>query len=183
MQRDKDFYLFQLRLRGLKDCIRLPEADHEDIYEEQVSLNQELFTAFTQQHYEPDFTSVFTRKGFYGYDETIVFTPHAARWMLDNMQAMQDIDEDLKLMRHRDIPKQQLSVYLSRFNIDSYLCWDFRRIAEAAIEEGKGLYCPRFAGYNFIEDDIPMGSLTHWVSTDRPDAPEINKRSRLKYIN
>ena len=178
-----NFHLFQLRLRGLQNCIRLPEPDDgSENYDALVRRNAELFRAFTDQNYTPNFVDIFTRRGYYGYDESIVFSPAGARWMLDAMQKMQDIDPDIKQMEHVDMHAPHFPVYLSRMNIDSYLCWDFRKTAELALKEGKGLYCPRYPGYDFIEDAIPMGSLTQWGSHERPDAEVVNATTDLQYI-
>lgn len=180
---DPDFYAFQLRLRGIETCIRLPPpADDSEAYPNVVKRNRDLFKAFTNQHHQPDFLDLFVRRGFYGYDETIVFSPRGAKWMYDIMMDLEDIDPDIKKMDHVDMQAPQFETYLSRLNIDSYLCWDFRKHAVTALEDGIGLYCPRYPGYDFIEDSIPLGSLTEWAAEERPDYAIHNKTTELQYI-
>ena len=74
---DDQFWMFQLRLRGEPAYLRMPKDDAETDY----LIHADQFLAFTNPNYIPNYTEMFTRKGFYGYDESIVFTPGAAGWV------------------------------------------------------------------------------------------------------
>ena len=161
-EREVPFYLFQLRIRGTPEYVRLPERNYYE--DEQIHLW--LFQSLTNLSVSINYADVFTLPGLLGYDETIVFSPTGARWMLEEMYNIQDIDPEIKRLHYDDIPHVQKPIYNPTLNIDNWICWGLRPAADIAIGQEKGLYRPRYPGFHFIEDPIALGSLTEWASKD-----------------
>ena len=159
-EREAPFYLFQLRIRGSEEYIRLPKRNYYE--DEQIHLW--LFQSLTDLSTNINYANTFTLPGLLGYDETIVFSPAGAKWMLECMYALQDIDPDVKKLGYDDIPLSQKHIYNPTINIDNYVCWGLRPFADVAIGENKGLYRPRYPGFDFISDPLALGSLTEWAS-------------------
>ena len=180
--KDKPFYTFQLRLRGQTEYLQLPEEEDDELND----LHAEQFRAYTSIEHEIDYTYIFTRWGFYGYDETIVFSPKGAEWLLTQLIALDDIDADIKKMPYMDISLKQKPLYNSRLNLDNWLCWGLRPIIDAERKaDTKGFYCPRYPGYDFIQDAHAFGSDTYWDSkTGMPDhlRQEVYQKQPLAYI-
>ena len=193
----RDFYMFQLRIRGWKrelmSFIRPPE--NQDPHDEErihyiMGLNREMFSLATSPHYQPSFENeeVFVRRGMYGMDETIVFSPAGAQLLLDYMMDMEDIDPDIKKMDQHDLTPTQMEEYGKRLNIDTFLYWGFLHKALPKILKDNpdiGIYCPRALGFDFIEDSIPMGSLHGWTNSlySPESAKTVNQKISLQYIN
>lgn len=175
-----DFHLFQLRLRGSPEYLRLPPLT----FWEEAHVHQQLFGAFTDLKQQLDHASIFTKPGFYGYDETIIFTPAGAKWMLEEMYSIEPlhgIDLDLYQLKYDEVPHHLKPQYCATLNIDNWICWGLRDAADKASEEGK-LHRPRYYGFDFIIDAIPQGSLTGWAS-EESDYPEMDKHFEYNFID
>lgn len=174
-----DFYLFQLRLRGEngKDFIMKESID--------IHIQQEMFDAYIASGDMPiSYRKCFTKRGMYGFDETIIFTPKGANWLLDQFFNIEDVDPDLKKHNYFDLLPEHLPLYMKCVNIDSFLNYGLRLNIKKAMEEKKGIYCPRSQGYNFVNEPIAMGSdtgfLTEFVSGEYHYYAEETK---LQFLN
>ena len=173
---DEDFMMFQLRLRGevaYMDLRVLPES------EQRLKFGG-LFRAFLNPD-DPFEPNALTQKGFHGYDETIVFSPPGAAYMLDALRKTPDIDPDIKKLHYFDLNLPQKRVYNSCINIDNWICHYF---APRANERSKthGIYCPLTLGFDFVEDFNLHGSLTNWVPDDKKEEYEETNQYHLQYI-
>lgn len=174
----ENYYLFQLRLRGHQHYLQLPEEPAWETHE----VHTDLFKGFTNLNHELNYGKVFTRLGMHGYDETIVFSPAGAAWMLDEMHKIQDIDPEIKKLSYADISLSQKPHYSKVINIDNWICWGLKEAAEKAVKAWKGIYRPRYRGFDFITDALPLGSETGWASEQSVFFDEANSEMKLQYL-
>lgn len=173
---EQPFYFFQLRLRGEIDYLRLPEIPLE------IGDYMAFFRAITDPTFAPDYVSMLVQRGFFGYDESIIFSPAGAAWMLQKMREMEAVEDDIKKIRYMDVPLNQKPYYCSNINIDNWICWGLRQETDKAAKDF-GIYCPRYQGYDFISDPVPMGSYTNWATERIPHFKDIVQKTKLRYIN
>ena len=84
--------------------------------------------------------------GILGYDESIVFSPQGASWML------------------KELAKgQEFYIFL-----DHFISEQMSKAATAAAHSGKGIYRPAEFGYRFADTYRQMGTLTHWAHAASP---------------
>jgi len=173
------FYLFQLRLRGDIDELRDPHPSLPS------HTQKELFQAYvgntdTSIYYK----DAFTKLGMMGFDESIIFSPEGAAWMLEQMHLIEDVSPEMKVHTFFDLSFEHLPFYMKCVNIDSYICWGLRPAADAAIADGKGLYCPLMPGINFIDEPIAHGSDTNYLTEYIHESYHTyNKETQLRYLN
>ena len=170
MRQEPDFYAFQLRIRGSKDQIRdktvLTDIDNEN----SMDIYKQLFSAFVAtEDRNVNYKKCFTRKGLLGYDESIVWTPQGATWMLQCLNDIVDVEPDIKQLSYFELSDQHIPHYARCINLDNYICWGLRNDADKAIKAGKGIYCPRNIGFNFVDEPLAMGSDTEYLT------PHINE--------
>ncbi len=162
---EEDFYLFQLRIRGGPKEIRDKRVWTAPEDSESIEVYQEMFDAFTaSSDVHIDYKKAFTRPGLLGYDESIVWTPKGAQWMLDCLHALEDVPSDIKQHSYFELSDAHLPEFAPCINIDNYICWGLRPHADLEIESGKGLYCPRNIGFNFIDEPLALGSDTNFLT-------------------
>ena len=174
----ENFFLFQLRLRGCPEYLNLEKFD----FWEERYIHNELFSAFTNLGKDISYAEVFTKLGMHGYDESIVFSPTGAAWMLEQMQSIKDVDPDIKKIKYKDVRIPQKPTYCRTLNIDNYICWGLRDAIKTALKDSKGVFCPRYAGFDFIADDIIAGSDTDWASREYALRNEVNASEHYNYL-
>lgn len=174
----ENYYLFQLRLRGHELYLQLPKEP----YWESLEVHTELFRGFTSLNHDINYAKVFTKLGLHGFDESIVFTPKGASWLLDQMHLIEDVDPDIKKLSYADVSVVQKPHYCKVINIDNWLCWGIKQEVKQAIKDWKGIYRPRYPGFNFIEDALPLGSTTGWASQQSVFYGEANAEMTLQYV-
>ena len=173
-----DFFLFQLRLRGPEEYLNLPK---EDFYARRYHYLK-LFKAFTDLTEDLQYTEVFATPGLAGYDETIVFSPDGAQWMLDELDKLKDTDAELKKNAYRDIPMPLKVEYCKTINLDNYICWALRKASEKQLKKKKGIYRPRYPGFDFVDDPIPLGSLTGWATRTIENYETANENTENQFL-
>ena len=173
---EDDFMMFQLRLRGetfYMNLLELPESEREDKF-------GSIFQAFIEPNEPLNLTS-FTRRGFHGYDETIVFSPEGAAFMLNELRDTPDIDPDIKKMHYFDLNLPQKQVYNRCINIDNWICHYFAPLANKQ-SKTHGIYCPLELGFDFVSDFNLHGSLTNWIPTEKKDQYAESNTYELQYV-
>ena len=174
---DVDFLMLQLRLRGEKfympHLLPLEENERRRKFGALFDVMLDVNNPFT-------FDSLIQR-GFHGYDETIIFSPKGAEFMLAEMHKTPDVDPDIKKMYYFDINLPQKQVYNSCINIDNWICHYF---APLAFERSKtdGIYCPLELGFDFVQDMNLHGSLTDWIPDDKLDETPESYEYQIQFI-
>ena len=171
-----DFMMFQLRLRGEAFYMKLTELPES---ERSIKFGS-LFRAFLDPN-DPFTFDSFTRRGFHGYDETIVFSPAGAAFMLNELRNTSDIDPDIKKMHYFDLNMPQKQVYNRCINIDNWICHYFAPLANKQ-SKTHGIYCPLELGFDFINDYNLHGSLTDWIPTSKKDQYAESNTYELQYV-
>lgn len=172
-----NFYFFQLRLRGHPDYLQLPKEPAWETHE----VHTELFKAFTSLNKDINYAKVFTKLGMHGYDETIVFSPAGAAWMLEQMHQIEDVDADIKKLSYADVSLSQKPYYSQVINIDNWICWGLKTPVKKAVKDWKGIFRPRYRGFDFVADALSLGSTTGWASDQSVFYDEANAEMRLQY--
>lgn len=172
------FYLFQLRLRGCEEYLKL---NVESFWESRY-IHENLFQGYVNPGKGINYAETFAKLGMHGYDESIVFSPQGANWMLEQMQKIKDIDPDIKKIKYKDVSMSQKPIYCRILNIDNWICWGLPPAIKAALKDDKGIFCPRYPGFDFIEDGIPLGSTTDWASREYELHDRIKMSSNLQYL-
>ena len=163
-----DFYMAQLRLRA--NWQNLKALGHPAYEYETPEIDEELFKNSIDA-FHGSYVDTYFQKGLLGYDETMVFTPAGAAWLLNQMRTMDILDvrgtvfeetEDTELFEIDPQPQQR-----SRLNNDNWLCWDtkLKKAVEAAVEAKRGIYTPRRIGYTFIREGLEFNSDVDWSPT------------------
>lgn len=133
---DKIFYMWQLSLRGHIDEIGLEAPDLQT----QIQQNAAIFQSLTIGAAVSPFDFLIG-EGIAGYEESIVYSPQGANWMLNELAKGEDFYTFL----------------------DHFICKQVSKRAATAVENGKGFYRPMAIGYNFVETHRPMGTFTNWA--------------------
>ena len=172
------FYMFQLRLRG--------ETEFNDIQEQfpdAVSAN--LFQAFVaHEDVDVDYMTSFVTKGIQGFDESIIFSPTGADWLLQQMLEMEETDPDLKLHSYFDLSEIHLENFMKCVNIDSFIRYALPPLVQKALAENKGFYCPRASGFNFVAEPLSLGSDTNFLTEHVNDTYHYyNDETQLRFLN
>lgn len=175
---DAPFHCFQLRLRGSDEEIRIskgiPDSIFIDLFESFIASRDIMISC----------KNTFTQKGLKGYDESIVFSPTGAEWMLNQMMTIEPVDVDLKKFTYYDIAPEQVPLYAKCINIDSWICWGLRPFVDKAVADGAGIYCPLAEGFNFIDEPLPLGSDTHFLTDQTSKAYHFYaNETALQFLN
>ena len=80
-------------------------------------------------------------EGIKGYDESIVFSPAGAAWMLEKLANANDFHAFL----------------------DNFIGNEMSVLSVEAGKDNKGFYSPTEYGYNFADVYMPLGTLTDWT--------------------
>lgn len=165
-----EFYLFQLRLRGLAsepDLQKKRTADSKNASEnsESIDVYRDMFNAFASTMDMPvDYKACYTQKGLHGYDESIVWTPDGAAWALECLNKLQDVPPDIKKLSYFELSEAHLPYYARCINLDNFLHFHLSAEAKTVIQAGGGIYCPRKIGFNFIDEPLALGSDTEYLT-------------------
>ena len=150
---------------------------------------------FIEKHYygkemqlDPQkYVEKYLMKNLIGLDESIVFSPKGAAWMLKHAIEMDDPDETpiaddhpmviarkelMSIFEERKKVDQNLSMayhdwsepLYRRNNFDSWIASDLATPTLEAIDAGKGIYCPNQIGATYIKDWLRMGSTVDWTT-------------------
>ena len=133
---EKSFHMWQLMLRGDLGEVGLPELAPEI----RRYRSMAVFSTILTHTLDTPFAFLID-EGLRGYDETIVYSPLGAEWMLAHLQNANDF----------------------YYFFDHFLCFGLKADVTAALNDKKGFYCPTEFGYNFAEVYRPMGTLTDWA--------------------
>lgn len=133
---DKEFYMWQLILRGDFGEIGLPVVEQKL----RAHRSKAVFSTFLTHTLSSPFDFLID-EGLRGYDETIVYSAQGAEWMLEQLENANDF----------------------YYFFDHFLCFGLKAQVEEALADGKGFYCPAEFGYNFAKVYRPMGTLTDWA--------------------
>ena len=154
-----EFYAAQLVIRGHEDEVILEPVTNTERKEQSLRL----FHAITNGLSIEDYGSIFFTRGFAGYDESIVFSPVGAQWMLNLLAS---------------------STEFYTF-VDHFIKIEMPYHAEKANKMGKGVYCPAEIGYQFVREIQKMGTTTDWAhedSTMYEGSREITKINYIRHI-
>ena len=187
--RDEEFYLWQLRIRmgdskireNERICRFYPELvedaekalnlrDHNfDVFMKTLNDQWDLdYENFIKNHYRQSelFTSPhsyidrYIQRNMIGYDESIVFSPKGASWLLRQAFDMKDLDHENE---DPGIPYWD-TVLCRRTCFDSWMGFDLGDEIAKCVNDGKGLYCSKQMGYGYVDDWLPMGSSVGWTN-------------------
>ena len=147
--KDETFYALQMKLRGGIDDIKLPEID----LHQRIKTSSQIFSGVFGKG-TGNYIDVFLQKGISGYDESIVWSPEGAKWMLDCLN---------------------LAPGFYRY-LDHFICKALPEFAQNAILRNKGVYCPSEIAYKFVDEYMEMGTTTDFATKDSP-AYERSRRS------
>ena len=151
----KAFYMWQLMVRGHPDEVALKEFD----LSERIARSGLLFSAMFRGHIlHPSF---FLEEGIKGYDETIVFSPAGAKWMLEQLASASEFHSFL----------------------DHFICHELPGRALEASKGGYGIYSPIEFGYQFARVYREMGTLTDWAHKGSVHYEESIKRTDIQYLH
>ena len=152
---DEEFYALQLRIRGHYSEISLPELDQE----QRMHTSRALFQG-SIGFGNKSVSDVFFQKGIAGFDESFVFSPVGAKWMLKCLDIAPDYYRYL----------------------DHFICQGLPDFAESMIKRNKGIYCPAELGYAFVDDLLPMGTTTDFAVEGSPHYDRSRKQTTLQYL-
>ena len=152
---EEEFYALQFVLRG--DINEVASSQGTDIFEID-KLSREIFSAIFNQTLT-SYKDFFLKRGFGGYDETMVLSPQGAGWVLDSLQASEDF-------------------YIF---YDHFLCKALPGAAAVANQAGKGVYCPRFTGYAFVSEMMPMCTTTHYAPENTVHYEESQEHTEIAW--
>ncbi len=133
---DAEFLAFQLLQRGDINELDCEDKGKYDIAE----YSGHVFDAIFKKEI-PSYADFFLKLGLCGYDESFVLSPEGASWILDCLNTADDFYIFFDHFIHNRLTKDTV----------------------VAIENGKGVYCPKEYGYTFVETIMPMKTTTHWA--------------------
>jgi len=152
---EKPFYMWQLILRGDFGETELSEVSPRIRAYRSAAVFSALLT-----HTLDSPLDFLIDEGLRGYDETILYSPEGAEWMLEKLQSADEF-------------------YLF---FDHFLCNGLKTAVADAINDDKGFYCPAEYGYNFATVNRPMGTLTDWAPKDSLHYEESIRTSKPVFI-
>ena len=133
---EKAFYMWQLTLRGHPEEIKLRDLDtYQRIKQSELTFNSVVKGDMTIP------MNFLIEEGIKGYDESIVFSPAGAAWMLEKLANANDFHAFL----------------------DNFICNEMSGLSVEAGKDNKGFYSPTEYGYNFADVYMPLGTLTDWA--------------------
>lgn len=142
---EKEFYMWQLMLRG-------HPTDFRKITVDQTKQNLLMFDGIVRGN-GIDPMAFLLAEGLNGYDESIVFSPAGAAWMLERLADADDF----------------------HFFLDHFICYE---LARYSWESDKGFYSPMDVSFKFVDAPRAMGTLTGWAHSESVHYEE--SRSHLK---
>lgn len=150
---EKKFYIWQLTLRGTPKDIQLPD---QDAVARRIQ-SQAIFSALFSHTIESplDFLII---EGLRGYDESMVFSPAGAEWMLKRLETATEFHTFL----------------------DHFICHELAALTHN--DPKKGFYAPAEYGFNFVDVLRPMGTLTNWAPKDSEHFSESKRHLKPTYI-
>lgn len=191
-QRTPEFYIWQLRLRSHPihlQALGRTEYQYEggdaEIDTERTHFLKSIEAFVDDVEFEirfpagvrhplktPKFENYrfYLQDGLLGYDETMILSPRGAQWLLDEMLNMEDRTASLKDFEFPDVsdgiytPENIYPQMRSRLNNDNFLHWGTTEAVRDALSQGKGLYCPKRIGYEFVYEPLNFNSDVHWNS-------------------
>ena len=153
---EKEFYMWQLMLRG-----HPTEVQMRDLNEVQRLKQSEIvFNTIIRGDTEIP-VNFLIEEGIKGYDESIVFSPAGAAWMLEKLANADDFHTFL----------------------DHFICHEMSSLSIEAGKDGKGFYSPTEFGYNFVDVYMQLGSLTDWAHEESIHYVESRKSVGPRYID
>ena len=153
------FYLLQLRIRGVeKNEIDQTAKDN---------VVRQFFDSIAKptKIAQTELLGTVITKGMMGLDESIVFTPQGAAWVLEQMQAIEPPADDMKTFGIMDLSPVHQDMYMKCFNIDSWIKADLVPKANKVVKAKEaGIYRALSKEVTFIDEPIAFGSDTHFLT-------------------
>ena len=183
--RPEPFYIFQLRLRAGWDHLQ-QVGRMEYKQNDSVPLETDFFIRSVYADIE-NYHAAYLQNGLLGYDESMVFSPRGASWLLEQMFLMEDLTDELVDFQFKDIelrettPETLEARQRSRLNNDNWLWYGNLESVKKALSDRKGLYCPKRIGYAFIDEPLQMGTNVHW-NTEILETYGIEKQASVKFM-
>lgn len=151
----EEFYAAQLNLRGHTDELNFPEIDLNQRIRTSLEVFQGAFGGMIDSYRD-----LFFRKGIMGYDESILFSPAGAEWMLKCLDMAPDYYRYL----------------------DHFICHALPDFAKSAIKRDKGIYCPAEIGYQFVDVFMEMGTTTDYAIKNTPMYEPSRRKVPINYF-
>ena len=175
----REFYLFQLRIRGLELEYKPKPVN--------TQLLKYIYGAITASSHSPiNIMESFTQLGIIGLDESIVFSPAGAAWVLEELHKVEPVDPELKDFRYMDMSEGvQRGLYMKCMNLDSWIRSSLVPIVQKKVKDDPvGIYYPISPEISFIAEGLMMGSDTQFLTENTEhEYRKFEKETELDFLN